>query len=186
MLDAYATADRLAQVAKDKDDARYPQTGLGSRLQLIARLLKVGLNTRIFYTLQPGYDTHANQLFAHANLLFDLSASLKAFLDDLAAAKLADRVVVLLFSEFGRTVSENGSAGTDHGTAGPVFLAGPAVQGGLVGTTPSLLDLDPKDGDLRRSLDFRQIYASVLEGWLGQPAGEVLGGTFETLPLFRG
>lgn len=185
MLDAYATADRLAQVAGNKDDARYPQTGLGSRLQLLARLLKVGLDTRVFYTLQPGYDTHANQLFAHANLLNDLSASLKAFLDDLAAAKLAERVVVLLFSEFGRTVSENGSAGTDHGTAGPVFLAGSGVQGGLVGTTPSLLDLDPKDGDLRRSLDFRQIYATVLESWLGLPAQEALGATFDKLPLFR-
>jgi uncharacterized protein (DUF1501 family) len=185
MLDAYATADRLAQVARDKGDARYPQSGLGSRLQLIARLLKVGLDTRIYYTLQSGYDTHANQLFAHANLLNDLSASLKAFLDDLAAAKLADRVVVLLFSEFGRTVSENGSAGTDHGTAGPVFLAGSGVKGGLVGTTPSLLDLDPTHGDLRRSLDFRQVYATVLEGWLGLPAKETLSGTFECVPLFR-
>jgi uncharacterized protein (DUF1501 family) len=93
--------------------------------------------------------------------------------------------VVLVFSEFGRTVSENGSAGTDHGTAGPVFLVGRGVQGGLVGTTPSLLDLDPKDGDLRRSLDFRQIYATVLESWLGLPAREALSGAFNRLPLFR-
>jgi uncharacterized protein (DUF1501 family) len=111
---------------------------------------------------------------------------LKAFFDDLAAARLAERVIVLLFSEFGRTVSENGSAGTDHGTAGPVFLAGSGVKGGLVGNTPSLLDLDPKHGDLRRSLDFRQVYATVLEDWLGLPAKEALGGTFERLPLFRG
>jgi uncharacterized protein (DUF1501 family) len=185
MLDAYATADRLHQVAGGADDARYPQSGLAARLRLIARLLKVGLDTRVFYTLQPGYDTHSAQLFAHSNLLFELAGALKAFLDDLAAAKLADRVVVLLFSEFGRTVRENGSGGTDHGTAGPVFLAGPGVQGGLVGATPSLLDLDPKDGDLRRSLDFRQVYATVLEAWLGLPAKEALGGTFERLPLFR-
>jgi uncharacterized protein (DUF1501 family) len=185
MLDAYATADRLQQVAGDKDAARYPQRGLASRLRLIARLLKAGLDTRVFYTLQSGYDTHSVQLFAHANLLFELSGALKAFLDDLAAAKLADRVVVLLFSEFGRTVAENGSGGTDHGTAGPVFLAGPGVKGGLVGTTPSLLDLDPKHGDLRRSLDFRQLYATVLEEWLGLPTKDALGGTFERLPLFR-
>jgi uncharacterized protein (DUF1501 family) len=185
MLDAYATADRMAEVAGDKEDARYPQSGLASRLRLIARLLKAGLDTRVFYTLQPGYDTHAAQLFAHGNLLFELAGALKAFLDDLAAAKVADRVVLLLFSEFGRTVAENGSAGTDHGTAGPVFLAGPGVKGGLVGATPSLLDLDPKHGDLRRSLDFRQVYATVLDGWLGLPAKEVLGDTFERLPLLR-
>jgi uncharacterized protein (DUF1501 family) len=185
MLDAYATADRLTQVAGDKDDSRYPQSGLASRLRLIARLLKAGLDTRVYYTLQSGYDTHSAQLFTHGNLLFELSAALKAFLDDLAAAKLAERVVVLLFSEFGRTVSENGSAGTDHGTAGPVFLAGPGIRGGLVGTTPSLLDLDPQHGDLRRSLDFRQVYATVLEDWLGLPAVQTLGGSFERLPLFR-
>lgn len=186
MLDAYTTADRLQQIAAGSDDARYPQSGLSSRFRLIARLLKVGLDTRVFYTLQSGYDTHSAQLFAHSNLLFDLSSALKAFLDDLAAAGLADRVMLLLFSEFGRTVSENGSGGTDHGTAGPVFLAGPGVKGGLVGATPSLLDLDPKHGDLRRSLDFRQVYATVLEDWLGLPATEALGGTFERLPLVRG
>jgi uncharacterized protein (DUF1501 family) len=185
MLDAYATADRLKQIAGGTDDARYPQGKLAERLRLIARLLKVGLDTRVFYTLQSGYDTHSAQLFTHSSLFFELSGALKAFLDDLAAAKLADRVVVLLFSEFGRTVRENGSGGTDHGTAGPVFLAGPGVKAGLVGTTPSLLDLDPKHGDLRRSLDFRQVYAAVLEGWLGLPAKEALGGPFEPLPLFR-
>jgi uncharacterized protein (DUF1501 family) len=186
MLDAYATADRLAAVAGGTDEARYPDSALAGRLRLIARLLKVGMDTRVFYTLQGGYDTHSAQLFAHSRLLFELSAALKAFLDDLAAARLADRVAVLLFSEFGRTVRENGSGGTDHGTAGPVFLLGPGVRGGLVGTTPSLLDLDPKDGDLRRSLDFRSVYATVLEEWLDLPAGDALGGTFDHLPLFGG
>jgi uncharacterized protein (DUF1501 family) len=186
MLDAYSTADRLARLAGDKDEARYPQSGLASRLRLIARLMKAGVDARVFYTLQPGYDTHAAQLFAHSNLLLELSGALKAFLDDLAAARVADRVAVLLFSEFGRTVAENGSAGTDHGTAGPVFLAGPSVKGGLVGQTPSLLDLDPKHGDLRRSLDFRQIYATLLDDLLGLPAKEALGDQFERVPLIRG
>src|SRR4029077_18959726 len=135
--------------------------------EMIARLLKVGFGTRIYYTLQPGYDTHSAQLQSHGQLLFELAGALKAFLDDLAAAKLADRVTVLMFSEFGRTVSENGSAGTDHGTSGPVFLAGPAVKAGLVGTTPSLLDLDPRHGDLRVGIDFRPVYAAVLDDWLG-------------------
>ncbi|HEV3263765.1 MAG TPA: DUF1501 domain-containing protein [Gemmataceae bacterium] len=185
MLDAYSTADRLRQMTGDRDDGRYPQSGLATRLRLIAGLLKAGLGAPVLYTLQPGYDTHSAQLFAHASLLSELSAALKAFLDDLAAAKLADRVAVLVFSEFGRTVAENGSAGTDHGTAGPVFVAGPAVKGGLLGVTPSLLDLDPEHGDLRRCLDFRRVYATVLEDWLGLPAKEVLGGPFERLPLLR-
>jgi uncharacterized protein (DUF1501 family) len=185
MLDAYATADRVQQLALGTDEAHYPQSGLASRLRLIARLLKGDLDTRVFYTLQSGYDTHSAQLFRHSNLLLELSGALKAFLDDLAAARLADRVVVLIFSEFGRTVGENGSAGTDHGTSGPVFLAGPNVNGGLVGTTPSLLNLDPKYGELKTVIDFRRIYATVLAEWLGLPAKAAMGGDFERLPLFR-
>jgi uncharacterized protein (DUF1501 family) len=187
MLDAYDTSARLATLAAPKGDGgRYPATELGGRLRLIAGLLKAGFGTRVYYALHPGYDTHGSQLSTHARLLLELSTALKAFLDDLAAAKLADRVAVLLFSEFGRTVAENGSAGTDHGTSGPVFLAGPAVKGGLAGTTPSLLDPDPKHGDLKVGLDFRRVYATVLEDWLGLPGKTALGGAFERLPLFRG
>jgi uncharacterized protein (DUF1501 family) len=111
-----------------------------------------------------------------------LSDALKAFLDDLAAAKLADRVLVLCFSEFGRRVAENGS-GTDHGTAGPVFLAGPGVRAGLIGETPRLLDL--QDGDLRMTTDFRRVYESVLEDWLGLPSRAAMVDRFEKLDLFR-
>jgi uncharacterized protein (DUF1501 family) len=186
MLDAYATADRVAQVARTKDaGARYPESGLGHRLQLIARLLKAGFGTRVYYTLQGSYDTHSAQLQTHSQLLFELATALKAFLDDLAASRMADRVAVLLFSEFGRTVAENGSAGTDHGTSGPVFLAGAGIKAGMVGTMPSLLDLDPKAGDLRTCVDFRQVYAAVLENWLGLAAKPALGGAFQPLPLFR-
>jgi uncharacterized protein (DUF1501 family) len=185
MVDAYAAADRLAAVARTGDgSAPYPP-GLGERLRLVARLIKSGFATRIYYALQPGYDTHAAQPQLHATLLTELGAALKAFLDDLAAARLSDRVTVLCFSEFGRTVAENDSAGTDHGTAGPVFLAGPAVRAGLVGATPSLVDLDPTHGDLRVGIDFRRVYATVLDDWLGLTAREALGGVFERLPLFR-
>jgi uncharacterized protein (DUF1501 family) len=184
MLDAYATADRLTAVASAKDqDARYPQSGLGTHLQLIARLLKAGIGARVYYTTQSGYDTHYAQLNAHANLLFEFSSALKAFQDDLLASGLADRVVVLAFSEFGRRVQENGSAGTDHGTAGPVFLSGAGVRPGLVGSTTNLLDL--QDGDLKMGLDFRRVYAAVLEDWLKLPADAALAGRFEKLPLFR-
>jgi uncharacterized protein (DUF1501 family) len=185
-LDAYATADRMAEVAAGKDgDVRYPSTGLAGELRLMARLIKGDIGTRVFYTRQSGYDTHAGQQGPHAGLLGELGGALKAFLDDLATAKLADRVAVLCFSEFGRTVQENASAGTDHGTAGPVFLAGPRVKAGLVGATPSLMELDPQHGDLKMGVDFRQVYATVLEDWLGLPGEPALGESFERPPLFR-
>lgn len=184
LLEGYETADRLSQVSQASTrEGVYPQSQLAEQLQLIARLLKAGAGARVFYTLQAGYDTHETQLPTHANILEDLASSLRAFLDDLAAARIADRVTVLCFSEFGRRVAENASAGTDHGTAGPVFLAGPAVRSGLVGESPSLLDLE--DGDLRMRIDFRRVYATVLEDWLRLPARAALAGAFERLPLFR-
>lgn len=186
-LDAFTLADRMAEVLQiqDKQGANYPSSDLAEHLRLIARLIKASIGTRIYYTRQSGYDTHAGQLGTHAGLLQELSSALLAFLDDLAAAKAAERVAVLVFSEFGRTVAENASAGTDHGTAAPVLLAGPGVKAGLIGTAPSLLDLDPKHGDLRIALDFRQVYATVLQNWLGLPAKTALAGDFERLPLFR-
>ena len=124
-LDAYTTADRMGALARSsKKDGVYPDTPLAHKLALVAQLLKGGFAARVYYTAQSGYDTHAGQAPAHASLLSELSGALLAFLDDLNAAKLADRVSVLCFSEFGRRVAENGSAGTDHGTAAPVFLGG--------------------------------------------------------------
>lgn len=184
--DALGTADRMADVARGKDDgARYPATELAGHLKLIAKMIKADTGTRVFYARQAGYDTHAAQFGTHFRLLGELSGAMKAFLDDLAAAKVAERVCVLTFSEFGRTVKENGSQGTDHGTAGPVFLAGPAVKGGLVGDVPSLTELDPKHGDLKVQFDFRRVYAATLD-WMGLPAKPALGGEFEPLGLFRG
>jgi uncharacterized protein (DUF1501 family) len=189
MLDAYSAADRIWEATRGKDGGTsYPATALAGRLRLMAGLLKAGFGTRVFYTLQAArssadYDTHHAQLPAHALLLEELGDAVRAFLDDLAGAKLADRVVVMTFSEFGRTVAENGSAGTDHGTAGPMFLAGPQVKAGLVGATPSLLDLEGRD--LKVGIDFRRVYATVLEDWLGLPARLALDGDFSRLPLFR-
>ena len=174
----------MAELTRDHNRAaRYPETALAGRLRMVARLLKAGFGARVYYTTQPGYDTHAVQQAPHAALLAELSTALKAFLDDLAAAGLAERVAVLAFSEFGRRVAENGSMGTDHGTAGPVFLAGPGVRPGLAGTMPSLTDL--ADGDLKWTVDFRRIYASALEDWLGVPSEAALGGRHEPLALFR-
>jgi uncharacterized protein (DUF1501 family) len=182
-LDAYATADRMATITRVAPGRRYPATRLAGGLEQISRLIKAGIGARFYYVIQGGYDTHAGQLFTHARLLEELSGALGAFLDDLTTARLAERVAVLCFSEFGRRVADNGSSGTDHGTAGPVLLAGAGVRPGLVGRTPSLTDLE--DGDLKVGLDFRRVYAAVLEGWLGLPAEPALGGAFGTMPLFR-
>ncbi len=185
MLDAYAAAERLESVARaGPSHAAYPESELARKLSLAARLIKSGLGTRIYYAIQRGYDTHYDQLPAHARLLEELGGALRAFLDDLAAAGLAERVAVLCFSEFGRRVRENGTRGTDHGTAGTVLLAGPCVRPGLHGAYPSLTDL--VDGDLRMTVDFRRVYATVLESWLGLASKEALGGAFEPLPLLYG
>jgi uncharacterized protein (DUF1501 family) len=183
-LDAYATAQRLEEAARTKDGGvSYPSGELAQRLRLVSRLLKSGFGTRVFYTLQPGYDTHAQQFIVHAGLLDDLARALAAFFEDLSAAGLAERVAVLCFSEFGRTIKENASGGTDHGTAGPVLLLGPAVKGGLAGKPPSLTDLVA--GEPRMTVDFRQVYATVLRDWLGLDPKAAAGGDFERLALFR-
>jgi uncharacterized protein (DUF1501 family) len=184
MLDAYAAADRVAELTRrgPEGDASYPGTGLAGRLRTVAQLLKADFGARIFYTVQAGYDTHAGQANTHPALLSELAGAIRAFLDDLAAARLAERVVVLGFSEFGRRVAENGSAGTDHGTAGLIFLAGPDVKGGVHGRVPSLTDL--VDGDPKITTDFRCVYASVLDRWLGLPSRPALGAAFEPMPVF--
>ncbi len=182
-LAAYDSSQRLEALADPKPGAvKYPEFGLAKRLELIAKIIKAGFGTRIYYTSLDGFDTHANQLGSHAALLTELSDSLTAFHNDLADADQADRVAVLTFSEFGRRVAENASAGTDHGAAAPVFVVGPVAQKGLVGDHPSLEDLD--DGDLKFHTDFRRIYATLLETWLGLKAAPIVGEGFEPLPLF--
>ena len=177
-LDAYNTADRMAEMTRR---GRPAGGGLRGRLALIADLLKSGARARVYYTQHGSYDTHAGQLPTHARLLFELSDALRGFRDDLGDSDLSERVLVVCFSEFGRRVAENGSTGTDHGTAGPVLLAGKRVRAGLVGEPPSLLDL--QDGDLKMAVDFRRIYATILDEWLALPSAGPLGGRFRTTPL---
>lgn len=176
-------AARQFQASSDshKVSEKYPETKLGQKLQLVSKLLKLGGGTRIYYVSQAGYDTHAAQLYQHAQLLREFAGALKAFLNDLKSAQLDDRVVVLAFSEFGRRAEENGSAGTDHGAAGPVFLAGPSVRPGVIGNHPSLTDLD--QGDLKMSIDFRQIYATLLDQWIGVPSRRILNDSFSHLAV---
>ncbi len=183
---AYTTAEQLTASAgrASGTTARYPDCQLGRHLELVARSIKAGATARVYYTIQSGYDTHAGQLPVQAQLLGDFARSIRAFLDDLAAAKLADGVLLMAFSEFGRRPTENGSLGTDHGTAGPVILAGSKAKAGLIGETPRLGEL--VDGDLRWSIDFRRVYATLLDRWLGLPAEAVLGQRFEPLSMLHG
>src|SRR5207302_2711854 len=113
----------------------------------------------------------------HSGLLFELGSSLQAFVADLVKSGDGGRVVVMVFSEFGRRLAENASAGTDHGTAAPLFLAGPAVTAGLHGPYPNLRDL--ADGDPKFAIDFRRVYATLLDEWLSCPSQKVLGGKFD-------
>ncbi len=185
VLDAYSCSQRVDGLTRRNSSltASYPDTELAGKLRTIAQLLKAEMGARVFYASQSGYDTHAGQLNTHYGLLSELSTAIKAFADDLSAAKLLDRVTVMCFSEFGRRVAENGSAGTDHGTAGVVMLAGPGVRPGVHGSVPSLTDL--VDGDPKVSTDFRRVYAALLEDWLGLPSRAALGSRFEPLPIFR-
>ncbi|CAN5808648.1 DUF1501 domain-containing protein [soil metagenome] len=159
--------------------------GLGQDLQLVADLIAAELGTRIFYVSQPGYDTHAGQLSTHEQLLRQLGDSVAGFFQRLEQSGHARRVLLLTFSEFGRRVQENGSQGTDHGAASCQFLIGPAVQGGVIGRHPALNPDQLEAGDLKHHTDFRQVYATLLEGWLGCDSKEVLGDSFEPLPLLR-
>jgi uncharacterized protein (DUF1501 family) len=185
-LITYASSARLERVQQDNSAAKveYPDFyGLARRLRVIAQLVKAGLSTPIYYTHLDGFDTHSGQLPQHANLLRELGASLKAFLDDLGKAGESDRVLVLVFSEFGRRLGENGSGGTDHGTAAPVFLLGQPVKAGLHGAYPDLTHLE--DGDPIHALDFRRVYATLLDQWLGVPHRDVLGAAFEPMMVLR-
>ena len=182
-LDAKSTAELIDEVAKKSasDASAYPSTELAGRLKSIAQLVKADFLTPVYYAIQPGYDTHAAQLPTHARLLRELGSAIKAFHDDLQTAGLSDRVLTFCFSEFGRRVKENASLGTDHGTAGPVLIAGSGVNPGPFGQPPSMTDLE--GGDLKMQTDFRQVYATILEDWLGVSSALALGNTFERLKL---
>ncbi|WP_339730499.1 DUF1501 domain-containing protein [uncultured Gimesia sp.] len=183
-VDARATVERIAKLNNaSQTKTRYPQSGLANRLKDIARLIRAELEPRVYYTVQSGYDTHINQKLNHYRRLSEFSGALNAFLNDLRDSQLDERVLVLVFSEFGRRVAENDSQGTDHGTAGPVFLAGPAVKAGLHGTPPDLADL--QDGDLKMTTDFRSVYATILSKWLDINPQSCLQGNFAAMDLLQ-
>jgi hypothetical protein len=167
----------------------YPDYGSNGREQLanglatVARLVRGGLPTRMYLVSASGsFDTHANQRATHARRMEEIADAVSTFYADLAADGLDDRVLTMTFSEFGRTVHENGSRGTDHGAGGPMLLFGPAVAGGLHGTAPDLSDT--YNSGLRPTTDYRSVYRTLLENWFGvEPAATtaLLGGDYPAL-----
>jgi uncharacterized protein (DUF1501 family) len=185
-LDAQVSSDKIRGIAsRIENKATYPSSQLGNSLKLVAKLIGGGLPTRVFYVSQGGYDTHTNQAGAHERLLKELGDSVKAFVEDMKAQGNMSRVLVMTFSEFGRRVTENASSGTDHGAAAPMFIVGTKVKTGLLGKYPSLAPGDLFQGDLKYTVDFRRVYAGVLEGWLKTNSPPILGRRFESLELLR-
>jgi uncharacterized protein (DUF1501 family) len=183
-LDAQVSSDEIRGIAaRVQNQAQYPASQLGNSLRLVAKLIGGGLPTRIYYVSQGGYDTHTNQLATQQRLLGDLGNSVKAFCDDLKAQGNMQRVLVMTFSEFGRRVSDNANGGTDHGAAAPLFIVGNKVQAGLLGAYPSLAPQDLFQGDIKYNVDFRSVYAAVLENWLKTPSVPILGRQFTPLPV---
>jgi uncharacterized protein (DUF1501 family) len=196
-----ATLDFLSATARNAEDssefvrqasASYRTTvdygignAFGGGLQRVAALIAAGMKTRLYYVVYQGnaFDTHVQQGDVHSRLLMYTADAVRAFLEDVTRLGRGDDVSVMMFTEFGRRVEENGSLGTDHGTATPMFLFGSHVRGGFYGTPPSLTDLD--DGNLKMTVDFRRVYATAIKEWLGyDDTAAVLKGNFEPIGAF--
>lgn len=184
----YASSEKLAAIGKNyTPKVPYPTSALATKLKLAAQLIDADIGARLFYVSIDGFDTHAGQGGAtgsHANLLTQVSEGISAFYRDLAARGHGKRVCVMTFSEFGRRAYENGSKGTDHGAGAPMLLVGGNVKPGVVGTQPSLTGL--KEGNLVHGTDFRQVYAAVLDKWLGVDAAAIVGKEFKPADVFAG
>jgi hypothetical protein len=159
-------------------------------MSLVSRFIKGGLGTKVYMVTLGGFDTHNNQPTRHQNLMSRLSRAIKTFYDDLQKHGVADKVLSMTFSEFGRRVAENGSSGTDHGSAAPIMLFGPALRGsGFIGKHPELTNLDKK-GNMANTTDFRSVYATILSDWLCADTNyinnSVIGAEFNLLGLGLG
>ena len=182
--DALTGADALrAAPEKYQSSIEYPDNAIGRNLRNIAQVLLADLGTRICYTQQGGYDTHAAELLVHRDLWAELAPAIASFFADLSEHSAAERVVMLVFTEFGRRVRDNRS-GTDHGSGGMAMVIGAPVRGGQYGEYPSLQETDLLEGDLRADYDFRGLYTELIEDWLGLDAGPVVGGRFEGMGIF--
>ena len=163
----------------------YADSPIAKSLRDVARVHTADLGTRIFYTQQGGYDTHANQLPTQPGLFRDLSRAVNDFFADLAEHDADDNVVMLIFTEFGRRIADNGS-GTDHGSGGGAYIVGKPIAGGLYSEYPSLeRERWAKGEDLEHTIDFRGIYGTILEQWLGLDASPIVNGSYEQINPFK-
>ncbi|PKB64576.1 MAG: hypothetical protein BZY80_02500 [SAR202 cluster bacterium Io17-Chloro-G2] len=185
--DALKGADILATAPDNyTSTVEYSNTAVGQYMKNIAQTHLAGFGTRVLYTTSPynSFDTHANQGQLHSGLWSDVSNTVENFFDDLHEHDAADNVTLFMFTEFGRRVSDNGS-GTDHGASGIAFAVGDHVKGGVYGEYPSLEPTQQEDGgNLKSSMDFRQVYTSILEDWLHLDASPIIGGKFEPVKFF--
>ena len=184
LAETVSSAEYVHSKAKvNKSRMMYPTTELGKSLKTIAELLTSGVSTSVYYVSLSGFDTHIRQNDQQDRLLRQYAEAVNIFVNDLAASNRLDDVMIMTFSEFGRRVKQNASNGTDHGTANNVFLiGGPKRTSPILNEAPDLTDLD--NGDLKYKLDFRQVYATLLNSWLKTDSKLVLDGKFEPLPLF--
>jgi uncharacterized protein (DUF1501 family) len=183
-LDAQISSDLIRKAVRNRPLVQYPGGELARQLSMVASMIRAGLPTRVYYVQLGGFDTHAQQGGANgrqAGLLGQLAQAVKAFYQDLKAQENDQRVLTMSFSEFGRRVVQNASQGTDHGTAAPMFLFGPMIKPGVIGDHPSLTDLD--EGDLKYKIDFRSVYAGILEGWMKADSKKILEGEFRPVPV---
>jgi uncharacterized protein (DUF1501 family) len=184
-LDALTASSIIQQAASAyTPSVAYPSNDFANRLKLAAAIVTSSMKPRVVYVTLGGFDTHASQKTTQNTLLKTLSDGVAAFYNDLSAQGRANDTAIMTFSEFGRRAKENGSKGTDHGTSLPQFLIGGQVSGGLYGTYPSLTSLDPS-GNLLFDIDYRQVYASVLDDWLGVDSTSVLGAAWNKVSAFK-
>jgi len=185
-LDVLRGADMVTEgAATYTSEVEYGDNAIAKSLRDVARVHLAGLGTRIFYTAHGGYDNHANQGPAHPKLLTDMSGAIMDFYQDLKDHNAAEEVMILMFTEFGRRMKDNGS-GTDHGSGGGAFLIGDKVDGGLYAEYPSLERDQWENGeDLKHTFDFRGVYGTVLEQWLDIEAAPIVGGNYEQLHPFN-
>ena len=183
--DAYLGADILRTAPeKYSSTVEYRADSLSKNCRSIAQVLLADVGTRVYYTQHGSFDTHSGELLTHAALWEDVAGAVGSLMDDLQQHGRAEDAAILVFSEFGRRIKDNGT-GSDHGSGGVAFVIGGAVNGGMYGEYPSLHEAEQLDGDLRSNNDFRSTYATLLEDWLGLDPDPLVNGQFERFDLFR-
>lgn len=183
-MDAQVSSDAILDMTRTAGTGQYPNNDFGQGLRTVAAMIKGNLPTRVYYVSLGGFDTHAGERGRHDQLMAQFAQGVNAFWKDMKDQKNDQRVLMMSFSEFGRRVASNASGGTDHGAAAPMFLFGPACKEAIVGKHPSLTDLDG-GGDVKYAIDFRSVYASILQNWLETPSKPILGQQFNPMPVLK-